>query len=143
MHATGIGLRRLVGVVRSAMPKGLASSKVSANRPLSVIPAPSAGAELQLFRARHQSLPISDGDSQDMGELVRCRSALARSMLLFVDPTSESINDLISEPRYGFPASTRSVESLAINSSNHGSLLLNDAVVRGAVGCLDRPGPAD
>jgi len=71
----------------------------------------------------------------------RCDPASRGSMLLFVDPPVESINDLRSAASdYGFPASTRSVESLAITFQPPGRCWINDRVVRwcGEV-CSDRP----
>ncbi len=113
-----------------------AAHEVEQQPALSVILLRLPGAELQLFELDTKVLPDLDGDSQDWVNWVGADPALARSMLLFVDPTSESINDLISGIDYGFPGVDKIGGIAGHHSSNHGSLLINDRVVRGAVGCL-------
>ncbi|MCP9771907.1 FIST C-terminal domain-containing protein [Synechococcus sp. Tobar12-5m-g] len=94
------------------------------------------GAELQLFEVDTKALPDLDGDSQDWVDWVGADPARARSMLLFVDPTSEAINDLISGIDYGFPGVDKMGGIAGHHSASHGSLLFEDRVVSGAVGCL-------
>lgn len=94
------------------------------------------GADLQMFELNTKTLPDLDGDSQDWVDWVGADPARARSMLLFVDPTSESINDLISGIDYGFPGIDKMGGIAGHHSASHGSLLIGDRVVTGAVGCL-------
>ena len=74
------------------------------------------GSELQLFHLEAGGLPDLDGPSQQWVDWVGAQPEGAHSMLLFIDPGCPAINDLIS--------------------ASHGSLLLDDQVVEGAVGCL-------
>ena len=94
------------------------------------------GAELQLFEVDTKALPDLDGDSQDWVDWIGADPALARSMLVFVDPTSPAINDLISGIDYGFPGVDKVGGIAGHHSASHGSLFFEDRVVSGAVGCL-------
>lgn len=94
------------------------------------------GAELQLFGLDTDQLPDLDGDSRDWIDWVGADPELADSMLLLVDPTCQAINDLISGLDYAFPGLTKVGGIAGPHSASHGSLLLDDRVVTGAVGCL-------
>ena len=94
------------------------------------------GAELQLFGLDTDQLPDLDGDSRDWIDWVGADPELADSMLLLVDPTCQAINDLISGLDYAFPGLAKVGGIAGPHSASHGSLLLDDRVVTGAVGCL-------
>ena len=94
------------------------------------------GAELQLFGLDTDQLPDLDGDSRDWIDWVGADPELADSMLLLVDPTCQAINDLISGLDYAYPGLTKVGGIAGPHSARHGSLVLDDRVVTGAVGCL-------
>ncbi len=94
------------------------------------------GAELQLFGLDTDQLPDLDGDSRVWIDWVGADPERANSMLLLVDPTCQAINDLISGLDYAFPGLAKVGGIAGPHSASHGSLLLDDRVVTGAVGCL-------
>jgi small ligand-binding sensory domain FIST len=57
-------------------------------------------------------------------------------MLLWIDPSSSGINDLLNGLDYAYPAMAKLGGLAAMHSAGHGSLLLNDQVCKGAVGCV-------
>lgn len=94
------------------------------------------GADLQLFGLDTDQLPDLDGDSRDWVSWVGADPERASAMVLLVDPTCQAINDLISGLDYAFPGLAKVGGIAGHHSANHGSLLLDDRVVTGAVGCL-------
>ncbi len=94
------------------------------------------GADLQLFELDTGQLPDLDGDSRDWIDWVGADPERADAMLLLVDPTCQAINDLISGLDYAFPGLAKVGGIAGPHSASHGSLLFNDRVVTGAVGCL-------
>ena len=57
-------------------------------------------------------------------------------MLLWLDPSTNGINDLISGLDYAYPAMAKLGGIAGNHSANHGSLLLGDQVHHSAVGCV-------
>lgn len=94
------------------------------------------GADLQLFELDPASLPDLDGDNLDWINWVGADPERARSMLLFVDPTCQKINDLISGLDYAYPSAAKVGGIAGHHSAEHGSLLFDGRVLTGAVGCL-------
>ncbi|MDM7936907.1 MAG: FIST C-terminal domain-containing protein [Cyanobium sp. CZS 48M] len=94
------------------------------------------GAELQLFELDTDQLPDLDGDSRVWIDWVGADPARANAMVLLVDPTCQAINDLISGLDYAFPGLAKVGGIAGPHSASHGSLLFDDRVVTGAVGCL-------
>ncbi len=93
------------------------------------------GAILKPFCLETQSLPDLDGPAQHWQEWVGADPFNARSMLLLVDPSSRSINDLISGLDYAYPTTTKLGGIAGPHNAPHGSLFFDDRVVMGAVGC--------
>lgn len=94
------------------------------------------GAKLQPFVLDAKQLPDLDGSAQPWLDWVGADPALAESMLLFIDPGCPSINDLISGLDYAYPQVDKVGGIAGPHSANGGSLLFDDQVVEGAVGCL-------
>jgi small ligand-binding sensory domain FIST len=94
------------------------------------------GSALQLFHLEAGGLPDLDGSSQHWIDWVGAQPDQAHSMLLFIDPGCPAINDLISGLDYAYPQAAKVGGIAGQHSASHGSLLLNDQVVDGAVGCL-------
>ena len=94
------------------------------------------GAELQPFVLNAKQLPDLDGSAQPWLDWVGADPALAASMLLFIDPGCPSINDLISGLDYAYPQVDKVGGIAGPHSASCGSLLFDDQVVEGAVGCL-------
>ena len=94
------------------------------------------GAELQPFVLDTKQLPDLDGSAQPWLDWVGADPALAASMLLFIDPGCPSINDLISGLDYAYPQVDKLGGIAGPHSASGGSLLFDDQVVEGAVGCL-------
>ncbi len=94
------------------------------------------GAQVTSFAVDPQQLPDLDGPSQPWVDAVGAQPAAGGGMLLWIDPSSSGINDLISGLDYAFPGMEK-VGGLAGNhGAAHGSLLLGDQVCSGAVGCV-------
>jgi small ligand-binding sensory domain FIST len=94
------------------------------------------GSDLQLFQLEAGGLPDLDGPSQHWVDWVGAQPEGAHSMLLFIDPGCPAINDLISGLDYAYPQAAKVGGIAGQHNASHGSLLLNDQVVDGAVGCL-------
>lgn len=93
------------------------------------------GVVLQPFALDTQALPDLDGPAQNWQEWIGADPGKARSMLLLIDPSSASINDLISGIDYAYPNSPVMGGIAGPHNAPHGSLLFDDNVVTGAVGC--------
>ena len=94
------------------------------------------GSELQLFHLEPGGLPDLDGPSQQWVDWVGAQPQGGHSMLLFIDPGCPAINDLISGLDYAYPEAVKVGGVAGQHNASHGSLLLDDRVVEGAVGCL-------
>jgi small ligand-binding sensory domain FIST len=94
------------------------------------------GSQLELFHLKAGTLPDLDGPSQHWIDWVGASADGAHSMLLFIDPGCPAINDLISGLDYAYPQAAKVGGIAGQHSASHGSLLLGDQVVDGAVGCL-------
>ncbi len=94
------------------------------------------GAQLQLFQVQGEDLPDLDGPSQAWADWVGGNPDGVHSMLLFIDPGCPAINDLISGLDYAYPAAAKVGGIAGQHNASHGSLLVDDQVVSGAVGCL-------
>lgn len=94
------------------------------------------GAELQPFAIDTASLPDLDGPPTAWIEAVGIDPAAAPSMVLLIDPTSASINDLINGLDFSYPHTVKVGGVAGQHSSGHGSLLLGDGVHSGAIGCV-------
>ncbi|MEB3306813.1 MAG: FIST N-terminal domain-containing protein [Cyanobacteriota bacterium] len=102
------------------------------------------GARLQPFSIDPTELPDLDGPSEPWRQLVAGRSPAGQpeefngscSMLLLLDPACPGINDLINGLDYAFPTATKLGGIACQHSSPHGSLLYDEEVRGGAVGCL-------
>ena len=102
------------------------------------------GAQLQPFALDGSNLPDLDGPAEPWRQLLlgsddpeaAQQLAAAGSMLLLVDPACPSINDLINGLDYACPAAAKVGGIAAQHGAPHGSLLFDDQVRSGAVGCL-------
>ncbi len=92
------------------------------------------GSVLQPFCLDTDSLPDLDGSSMLWQDWVGVNPSLNRSMVLFVDPTSASINDLISGLDYAYPNTSIIGGIASPHNASHGSLLFDQGVKNGAVG---------
>ena len=110
------------------------------------------GARLQPFAIDTAALPDLDGPAEPwralLGPDVEPReaaadpaagapeSAGAPSLLVLIDPTTTALNDLISGLDYAYPQAVKVGGVAAPHSARHGSLLFDQEVRGGAVGCL-------
>lgn len=94
------------------------------------------GVRLHPFSIDTGELPDLDGPAEAWHAAVGVSPNMANSMLLLVDPTSEGINDLISGLDYAYPQTIKLGGIAGQHSAPHGSLLLDDGVRSGAIGCL-------
>jgi len=94
------------------------------------------GAQLQLFQVQGDDLPDLDGPSQAWADWVGGNPEGVHSMLLFIDPGCPAINDLISGLDYAYPDAAKVGGIAGQHNASHGSLLVDNQVVGGAVGCL-------
>ena len=99
---------------------------------------------IQPFAIDPQDLPDLDGPAEPWRDLLgETRGLLgetsvsgAPSMLLWIDPGFSGINDLIAGLDYAWPGAPKLGGIAAPHSAPHGSLLFEDQVCSGAVGCL-------
>ncbi len=94
------------------------------------------GAELVPFAIDTTTLPDLDGPAEPWRALVGEAAAPDASLLLLVDPACSAINDLINGLDYAFAGGVKVGGIASPHSSSHGSLLFDDQVRQGAVGCL-------
>ena len=92
--------------------------------------------EIEVFRLKTDQLPDLDGSSQHWADWAGVDPTDGHSMLLFIDPTCNAINDLISGLDYAYPNAHKIGGIAGQHSAKHGSLLLDDGVLDGAIGCL-------
>jgi small ligand-binding sensory domain FIST len=107
------------------------------------------GARLQPFAIEPTALPDLDGPAEPWRALLGGDgsgeeagvggpepAADAPSLLVLVDPASGGLNDLISGLDYAWPGAVKVGGVAAPHSARHGSLLYEDGVRGGAIGCL-------
>jgi small ligand-binding sensory domain FIST len=94
------------------------------------------GAELHPFQFEAHDLPDLDGPADPWREAVGVDLEAMRGMLLLVDPSCRTINDLIGGLDYAYPARPKVGGIAGQHSAPHGSLLFGDKVCGGAVGCV-------
>jgi small ligand-binding sensory domain FIST len=93
------------------------------------------GAELHPFHLDPDELPDLDGPAEPWRERLGSSVDGTRSLLLLVDPSCGAINDLISGLDYAFPSASKLGGIAGQHSAPHPSLLFEDRVCAGAVGC--------
>ena len=104
------------------------------------------GATLQPFAIDTAALPDLDGPAEPWRALLggtadpTPESAEGTgpqpSLLVLVDPSTDGLNDLISGLDYAYPQAVKVGGVAAPHSARHGSLLFEEEVRGGAVGCL-------
>jgi len=94
------------------------------------------GAQINSFALDANQLPDLDGPALPWQQAVGADPAAGGAMLLWLDPSTSGINDLISGLDYAFPAMAKLGGIAGNHSANHGSLLLGDQVHHSAVGCV-------
>jgi len=94
------------------------------------------GAELQPFHLELSDLPDLDGPAEPWRQAVGGAGDAMNAMVLLVDPGSTAINDLINGLDFAFPSLAKVGGIAGQHSAPHGSLLFDDRVCGGAVGCL-------
>ena len=94
------------------------------------------GAQVTCFHIDPEALPDLDGPTQPWIEAVGADPAAGGGMVLWVDPNSGGINDLVSGLDYAFPAMQKVGGLAGTHNGNHGVLFYGDSVRRGAVGCV-------
>ena len=93
------------------------------------------GGEITTTGLSTETLPDLDGPAQQWQEWSGIQPEHCRSQILLIDPTSSNINDLISGLDYAFPGAAKIGGIACPHNAPHGSLLLDDRVVTGAVVC--------
>ena len=94
------------------------------------------GASLQPFALDGADLPDLDGPADPWVQLVGQAPSADQSMLVLVDPTCTAINDLISGLDFAYPEALKVGGLAGQHSAPHGSLLFDDRVLTGAIGCV-------
>lgn len=95
------------------------------------------GARIQPFAIAAQPFPDLDGPADPWRALVGATpDSSEHSMLLLIDPGCGGINDLIAGLDYACPAAVKLGGIASPHSAPHGSLLFDQGVCGGAVGCL-------
>jgi small ligand-binding sensory domain FIST len=105
------------------------------------------GARLQPFAIDTAALPDLDGPAEPWRALLGAsdgdgeagdggETGGAPSLLVLIDPTTAAINDLISGLDYAYPNAAKVGGIAAPHNARHGSLLFDQEVRGGAVGCL-------
>ncbi|MFN7898195.1 MAG: FIST N-terminal domain-containing protein [Synechococcaceae cyanobacterium] len=93
------------------------------------------GVELHPFQLDPGELPDLDGPAEPWCQRLGSSVEATRSLLLLVDPGYTAINDLISGLDYAFPQAAKVGGIAGQHSAAHPSLLFDDQVCGGAVGC--------
>lgn len=94
------------------------------------------GADLHPFAIETAELPDLDGPAEPWRALVGAELGPQQSLLLLVDPGSTVVNDLISGLDFAYPQAVKLGGIAGQHSAAHGSLLFDDRVCGGVVGCL-------
>lgn len=135
-HWLGCLAGGVIGTAPQAAPR-----EVEQEAGLSVTLLRLPGARLQPFAIQSGQLPDLDGPADPWLALLgraeqAAELASSRSMLLLVDPGFSAINDLISGLDYACPAATKVGGIACPHSASRSSLLFQQQVCNGAVGCL-------
>jgi small ligand-binding sensory domain FIST len=93
------------------------------------------GASITTRHLSTEKLPDLDGAAQRWQDWADITPEDSRSQILLIDPTSSGINDLISGLDYAYPDAEKIGGIAAPHNSPHGSLLLDDRILTGAVVC--------
>ncbi len=93
------------------------------------------GADIQTRVLSTDKLPDLDGASLDWQDWVGIDPNASRSQIVLIDPTCRGINDLISGLDYAYPDAEKIGGIAAPHNAPHGSLLVDQKVVTGAVVC--------
>ena len=93
------------------------------------------GSEITAVELSTETLPDLDGPAQHWQDWSGIQPEHCRSQILLIDPTSNNINDLISGLDYAFPDAATIGGIACPHNAPHGSLLIDDRVVTGAVIC--------
>jgi small ligand-binding sensory domain FIST len=94
------------------------------------------GVALHPFAIDTTDLPDLDGPAEPWLRQVGAQPSTSQSLLLLVDPTAPAINDLISGLDYAYPQIAKVGCIACPHSASHPSLLFEEGVRGGAVGCL-------
>jgi small ligand-binding sensory domain FIST len=94
------------------------------------------GAELNPFALTPSDLPDLDGPPDAWWERVGMAAKAGQSMLLLIDPSSSAINDVINGLDFAYPGCIKLGGIAGQHSAPHGSLLFENQVVGGVVGCV-------
>ena len=122
------------GGVVGTLPDGRAT-EIEQAPSLSVTLLQLPGAEITTTGLSTETLPDLDGPAQQWQDWSGIQPEHCRSQILLIDPTSSNINDLISGLDYAFPEAATIGGIACPHNAPHGSLLLDDRVVTGAVIC--------
>lgn len=129
-HWLGCAAGGVIGTVSTG-----ATSEVEQTPALSVSLLTLPGVELQTVDLNTGTLPDLDGSVQQWREWIGIDPAFCRSQIVLIDPGSGDINDLISGLDYAYPDAARIGGIAGPHNAPHGSLLIDDRVVGGALVC--------
>ena len=122
------------GGVVGTLPDGSAA-EIEKTPSLSVTLLQLPGSEITAVELSTETLPDLDGPAQQWQDWSGIQPEHCRSQILLIDPTSNNINDLISGLDYAFPGAATIGGIACPHNAPHGSLLIDDRVVTGAVIC--------
>ena len=122
------------GGVVGTLPDGSAA-EIEKTPSLSVTLLQLPGSEITAVELSTETLPDLDGPAQQWQDWSGIQPEHCRSQILLIDPTSNNINDLISGLDYAFPGAATIGGIACPHNAPHGSLLIDDKVVTGAVIC--------
>ena len=122
------------GGVVGTLPDGSAA-EIEKTPSLSVTLLQLPGSEITAVELSTETLPDLDGPAQQWQDWSGIQPEHCRSQILLIEPTSNNINDLISGLDYAFPDAATIGGIACPHNAPHGSLLLDDRVVTGAVIC--------
>ena len=122
------------GGVVGTLPDGSAA-EIEKTPSLSVTLLQLPGSEINAVELSTETLPDLDGPAQQWQDWSGIQPEHCRSQILLIDPTSNNINDLISGLDYAFPGAATIGGIACPHNAPHGSLLIDDRVVTGAVIC--------
>ena len=129
-HWIGCAGGGVIGTSSSGTP-----SEVEQKPALSVSLLTLPGLQIKTAAMDTERLPDLDGAAQQWQDWVGIDPESCRSQIVLIDPTSNGINDLISGLDYAYPSAPRIGGVAGPHNAPHGSLLLNDKVLNGAVIC--------
>ncbi len=122
------------GGVVGTLPDGSAA-EIEKTPSLSVTLLQMPGSEITAVELSTETLPDLDGAAKQWQDWSGIQPEHCRSQILLIDPTSNNINDLISGLDYAFPGAATIGGIACPHNAPHGSLLIDDRVVTGAVIC--------